>query len=135
MCPLDEQHTDAGVDGRELADHQGQTHGAPAAGVGEACEDDLGRVVRRQGPENGNDAHKADNVDTKHQVLGHGHAVGSPDVGSEDDEADGNDQERAVPVGPHVCRVVDRDEGLDQRAHEEWARGGASLPGERRHPA
>jgi hypothetical protein len=43
--------TNAGVDGGDLTNHQGETNAVPATNIGELGEDDLGGVARSQDPD------------------------------------------------------------------------------------
>lgn len=125
---------DAGVDGGDLADHQGNTSCAPAARVGEDGKDGFGRVARCQHPDADNDCEEAKHVQDQHDVLEDGHGSGAPDVGDPDEAGDGDDEESSLPVGVGVALVCLPDHGLDKSTDQIRTRCGTGLPRQSGHP-
>jgi len=130
---------DRPVDGADLADTQRQAHVGPAAAVVELGEDDAGVVSGRENPQHDDDGEEAEDVDDEQDVLQQRQGPGAPDVGDEQNEHHGEDQEGPLPpplqVGGAVVGVVDDDQRLDDGAGEKGSRRGAGLPRQSRHPS
>ena len=121
-------HTNAGVDGGELSDHQGQASRAPTTRIGELPKCYFCRSPRRKHPKDDNDGQEAENMHNQHDVLEDRHRLGSPDIHDPNKDSDGNDHERALPISRRVVGIHDDSGGLDQCTDEEGSRCSASLP-------
>ena len=73
-------------------------------------------------------------VNAKDRILPEVKNLCAEDVSDERDANRTDDQESRVPCWECIAGVVDRDDGLDQRTHEENAQGISCLPGHGRRP-
>lgn len=74
-------------------------------------------------------------VQNEHQVLEHGHSTASVNIGEQDEDGDGPDAERALPIRAGVAFVILGGQRLDHGTNEEWTTGSSGLPTQSRHPA
>ncbi len=122
-------------DGGQLADEHGDGQARPAARVFPPRPDVLRGGARRVAPDGDEKGKVGEDVDGEDGVLPVRQDLGAVHVGDDREAADGDGEERAVPVFEGVVGLVDLDDGLHQRADEEQAGCVAGLEREGRGPA